>query len=54
MTRSNTTTIKVNLEEVELLTWALFRLERRNLDDRQLENLERLGDRLSRAEDRVL
>ena len=54
MTRSNTTTIKVNLEEVELLQWALYRLNRGSLDDRQLENLQRLDDRLSRAEDRVL
>ena len=54
MARSKTTTIKANLEEIELLQWALYRLNRGSLNDRQLENLKRLDDRLSRAEDRVL
>ena len=54
MTRHKTTTIKLNLEEIELLHWALYRLNRSSLDKRQLENLERIDDRLSRAEDRVL
>ena len=54
MTRHKTTTVKLNLEEIELLHWALYRLNRASLDQRQLENLERIDDRLSRAEDRVL
>ena len=54
MTRHKTTTVKLNLEEIELLQWALYRLNRSCLEQRQLEDLERIDDRLSRAEDRVL
>ena len=53
MSRKGTTTIKVNLEEIELLTYALYVFNRSQLSDRQVENLGRLEDRLARAEDRV-
>lgn len=54
MSDSKKTTVKVNLEEIELLFYALHKLGRGSLDPRQHENLERLKDRLARAEDRVL
>jgi hypothetical protein len=54
MASPKTTTVKVSLEEIELLQWALYGLDRSSLNDRQLENLQRIDDRLSRAEDRVL
>ena len=54
MTRHNTTTVKVSLEDVELIAWALYRLDRGSLSNEQLDTLKRLEDRLARAEDRVL
>ena len=54
MTRHNMTTVKVNLEEIELLFYALYKLGKGSLEPRQHENLERLKDRLARAENRVL
>ena len=54
MGRHNTTTVKVNLEDIELMAWALYRLDRGSLSNEQLDTLKRLEDRLARAEDRVL
>ena len=53
MSRSGTTTIKVNLEEIEMLSYALYVFDTSALNDRQVENIGRLKDRLSRAEERV-
>ena len=54
MSRNNTTTVKVSLEDVELIAWALYQLDKESLSHDQLDSLKRLEDRLSRAEDRVL
>ena len=53
MPRFNQTTIKVNLVEIELLRWALYKLDPEGLDDDDMDNLKRLLDRLDRAEGRV-
>ena len=54
MASPKTTTIKVSLEDVEMLTYALYVFDRSQLDDRQRGNMDKLEDRLARAEDRLL
>lgn len=54
MASPKTTTIKISLEDVELLTYALYVFNRDQLDERQRSTLNRLEDRLARAEDRLL
>lgn len=54
MPRADTTTIKVNLQDIETITWALYCLDKESLTHDQIQNLKRLEDRLVRAEERVL
>ena len=54
MPRSNTTTIKVSLVDIEIINWALYCLDRDTLSSDQQDNLKRLVDRIDRAEERVL
>lgn len=54
MPRHNTTTIKVSLEDVETIAWAIYLLDKDSLSDGQIDNLKRLLDRLDRAEERLL
>lgn len=53
MARIRTTTVKVSLEDIETITWALYRLNKATLTQDQLDNIARLMDRLERAEGRV-
>jgi len=54
MTKHSTTTVKVSLMDIETINWALYCLDRDTLTTDQQQNIERLVDRLDRAEDRVL
>ena len=54
MTRHKTTTLKVSLADVETILWALYCLDKDSLDEVQRDNIKRLEDRLTRAEERVL
>lgn len=46
--------LHMTLEEVELLQWALYQLNRGSLNDRQLETLESLAELLIESEKVIL
>lgn len=54
MARPNMTTMKVSLQDIETIAWALYCLDKSSLSEGQQNGFKRLLDRLERAEERVL